>query len=83
MRPKPTHVYGWDEEPADERPSEFMSSSGYSVLSGYHTPHDLSARMSRRRKGSGLGFAGLLVALVVLLVLSAYAMNEFGRLIHL
>ena len=30
------HVYGWDEEPADERPSEFAPSTGYSLLSGYH-----------------------------------------------
>ena len=26
------HVYAWEEEPADERPSEFMRSTGYGGL---------------------------------------------------
>ncbi len=32
------HVYDWDAEPADERPSEFTRSTGYGGL--YSTQHD-------------------------------------------
>jgi hypothetical protein len=31
------HVYGWDDEPSDERPSEFARSTGYGAL--YSTQH--------------------------------------------
>jgi hypothetical protein len=80
MRSNP-HTFGWEEEPSDERPSEFMS-TGYSVLSGYHLPQDLNARAARRRRGSGLGFKGLAVVFVVLLSLSGFAIHEFGKLVH-
>lgn len=78
-----THTFGWDEEPADERPSEFMQSTGYSVLSGYHVPRDLTARHARRRSGIGPGLKSLVVAFVVILGISGWAINEFGRLLHL
>ncbi|MBX3607506.1 MAG: hypothetical protein KF788_19655 [Piscinibacter sp.] len=76
---KDTQVYDWSTEPKDERPSEFIPSTGFSSLSGYYAmPPD--ARVQRRRRGSsgglwllavvglaiGLGVAGL-VGLVHLL----------------
>jgi hypothetical protein len=76
-----THVFGWDEEPADERPSEFMPSSGYSVLSGYHVPRDLSARTARRRNGHGLGFKAVVVVCVALLGACGYATLHVARLL--
>ena len=77
------HVFGWDEEPADERPSEFMPvNSGYSVLSGYHVPRDMSRRAAQRRRGSGLGLAGVAVAFVVFLGASAVAIHQFAKLLH-
>ncbi|HJV63609.1 MAG TPA: hypothetical protein VJ743_21855 [Albitalea sp.] len=81
MRPH-THVFGWDEEPADERPSEFMPSSGYTALSGYHVPRDLSARAARRRTGHGFGAKMALAVCVALLVASGYALSEFAKLLH-
>ncbi len=40
------HVFGWEDEPSDERPSEFMRSTGYGGLYStqhgglYNTEHD-------------------------------------------
>ncbi|CAG1016449.1 hypothetical protein BURC_01331 [Burkholderiaceae bacterium] len=73
------HVYGWDEEPADERPSEFVPTSGYSALSGYHVPRDLSARVSRRRRGGGL--TRLVIATLVLLVACGVAIQQFAKIL--
>ena len=73
------HVYGWDEEPVDERPSEFVPTSGYSALSGYHVPRDLSARVSRRRRGRGL--TGLVIATLVLLIASGVAIRQFAKVL--
>jgi len=75
------HTFGWEEEPSDERPSEFMS-TGYSILSGYHVPRELNVRAARRRHGSGVGFKGLAAVFVVLLGLSSLAIHEFGKLVH-
>ena len=71
-----TYVFAWDEEPHDERPSEFVQSTGYSVLSGYHLPSDLNARAARRRKGAGFGFKSIVITCVVLLGLSGFAIYE-------
>jgi hypothetical protein len=38
MQRRDIHVYGWDDEPADERPSEFMLSTGFGTL--YNTQRD-------------------------------------------
>jgi len=81
MQSPHTHVYGWDEEPADERPSEFMNSTGYSVLSGYHVPQDMTQRAARRRQGHGMGFKAVVVACVVLLGLSGVAIHAFVKLL--
>jgi hypothetical protein len=48
---KDTQVFGWDAEPKDERPSEFVPSTGYSALSGYYAMPD-PAQAPRRRGGS-------------------------------
>ena len=75
-----SHVYGWDEEPADERPSEFMPSSSFQLLSGYHVPEDVSARAARRRRGEGVGLKTAIVVGLVLIGLAGLAIREFVRL---
>jgi hypothetical protein len=78
-----THVFGWDEEPADERPSEFMHSTlGSSAFSGYHVPREMAARYDRRRRGSGWGLGGVVVAFVLLIALSGLAFHQLARLLH-
>ena len=77
-----THKFGWDEEPADERPSEFMHTTGYAVLSGYHVPNEMNARVARRRSGSGLGFKSIVIAFVVFVGLSGFAIHEIGKLLR-
>lgn len=76
---KPSQLYGWDSEPVDERPSEFMGSTGYSLPSGYHGLTD--ARRPARRT-SRVGFKSLLAFGVLLLVAGGYALVQLAPLLH-
>lgn len=63
-------VYDWESEPADERPTEFGASTGFSTYSGYfHSTQDSSLerhrRMARRYKRKGSGGLVIGVALVM------------------
>ncbi|MEW6707921.1 MAG: hypothetical protein AB1430_24000 [Pseudomonadota bacterium] len=65
-------VYDWESEPADERPTEFGASTGFSTYSGYfHTTADSSLERRRRaarryrRKGSGGLVLGVVVVMAV------------------
>jgi len=73
-------VFGWEQEPANERPSEFSASTGYSLLSSYHVPADLNARAARRRSGSGRGFKTIVIVFLVLLAVSGVALHEIVKL---
>lgn len=75
---KDTQVYDWDAEPKDERPSEFIPSTGFSSLSGYYAmPPDASVYRRNRRSGGGTG-----VWLVAALVVALGAVGLLG-LVHL
>lgn len=71
---KDSQVFGWETEPKDERPSEFVPSTGYSALSGYYAMPEVRPRRSQRRGGAltvlvvgalfvGLGAAAMLTLL--------------------
>lgn len=79
MKNKSSQIYRWDEEPDDERPSEFSSSTGYSVLSGYHPMNDPSRRLPPR---SGAGFKTLLVFCAVVLALGVFALLKLPPLLQ-
>lgn len=79
MKIKQTQIYGWDEEPVDERPSEFSSTTGYSVLSGYHP---MNQPMSSRRAPSRFGFKTLLASCVAVLALGAFALIKLAPLLR-
>lgn len=79
MKIKSSQIYGWDEEPVDERPSEFSSSTGYSVLSGYHPMNDSSRR---RQPRSRVGFKTLLIFCVVVLALGVFALVKLPPLLR-
>ena len=79
MKTKSSQIYGWDEEPVDERPSEFSSSTGYSVLSGYHP---MNVPLRRPRQHSGAGFKTLLVFCVVVLALGVFALVKLAPLLR-
>ena len=79
---KQAHVFGWEEEPVDERPSEFMASTGYSVLSGYYPIDELRRPPLAPRPRSRIGFKTLLLACVVVLALGAYALAKVVPLLH-
>ncbi len=78
MKPqfKETQLFDWENEPVSERPSKFMHSTGYSVLSGYHA---LNAPIPHRRAAqSRYGFKTWVVFAVVMLIVCAYAMMQLA-----
>lgn len=80
---KDTTVFDWDAEPADERPSEFVSTSysvlsGFSTLSGYSTLDAHRARKSERQGSLGT----LLVALLVFFAIGVGGLFGLMRLLH-
>jgi hypothetical protein len=75
---KETQVFGWDAEPHDERPSEFVQSTGYSSLSGYYAMPDTRARSARR----GGGFKWILIAGAVSIALGTAALLGFLHFIR-
>jgi hypothetical protein len=76
---KKTQVFDWETEPSDERPSEFVPSTGYSVLSGFHAP--APARESSRRARHG-GINIVLVVVGVIVGLGALALVGFIHLMR-
>jgi hypothetical protein len=77
---KQSQLYGWDNEPVDERPSEFMPSTGYATLSGYHSA--LDARRTRRHRGSRAGIAAVLVFALLAIVAGGWAIVKFAPLLR-
>jgi hypothetical protein len=75
---KGSTVFDWDAEPADERPSEFARSTGYSGLSSYSALDTPAARRASRRGGSG----SLWVAVAVVIGLSVAGILALARLLH-
>ena len=67
---KESQVYGWEAEPVDERPSEFMASGGYSVLT---SDQRLDAAIRKRHARARVGLGGTLAFLVILFALGGYA----------
>ena len=76
---KKSEVFGWDTEPVDERPSEFMPSTGYAMLSGYH---GLEEAHRVRRSRTRVGVKSLLVFVVAIVGLAIFAMLKLVAMRH-
>lgn len=59
---KDTQVYDWSAEPKDERPSEFVPSTGYSTLSGLHGLREAGPYRSRPRGLPLLAICAIVIA---------------------
>jgi hypothetical protein len=68
--PGPT-VFGWDEEPSDERPSEFAQSTQLGPASGYYRGGRAHAPRARRRSGVSGWIIVLLFVLLLIAVVGA------------
>ena len=77
---KESQLYSWDSEPVDERPSQFMHSTGHAALSGYHSAFDALPRPVRRSNRFGL--AGVLVFALVVLAVGGWAIVKFAPMLH-
>src|SRR5213592_4126559 len=75
------YVFGWDAEPADERPSEFAPTTGYSAFSGYHQPTSLNRRVAKRQARSG-SLVRVATVFVVILGVAAFVMYGLARMLH-
>ena len=76
---KESQLYAWESEPVDERPSEFMSSTGYATLSGYGST---IAPARRARRGSRFGLVGLLAAMLMVIAAGGWAIVKLAPLLH-
>jgi len=79
MKIKATQLYGWDSEPVDERPSEFMSSTGCSTVSGYYSTAQATRQPPRR---SRLAFASLILVVLTVLAVGTLALASLASLLH-
>jgi hypothetical protein len=81
MEFKQSQLFGWDEEPVDERPSEFVPSRSYSVLPGLEA---IKAPPMRRRRPPGrIGFKTMLAFCLGLLALGVYLLVTLAPLVKL
>lgn len=71
---KPTQVFDWAHEPADERPTDFGRSTGYSTLSGFGSLQQVSGSAHRRHQVQGTGMVKLMAVTCVVLGLSVSAL---------
>ena len=77
---KESQLYSWDAEPVDERPSEFMHSTGYATLSGYHSNFDTARRPTSRSSHSGL--IGVLVFALIVIGVGGWAIVTFAPMLR-
>ena len=77
---KESQLYSWDAEPVDERPSEFMHSTGYATLSGYHSNFDIRPRVPARSSHSGL--IGVLVFALIVIAAGGWAIVQFAPMLR-
>ena len=77
---KASQLYSWDTEPVDERPSEFMHSTGYASLSGYQSNFDARARTSQR--GSYSGVIVVLLFVVIAVAIGGWAIVKFAPMLR-
>ena len=75
---KATQVFDWATEPADERPTDFGRSTGYSMLSGYGSLAETPVARRRQHERSN-GFAKLLVSCVLFLAAGVGGMMVMVR----
>lgn len=76
---KPSQLYDWESEPVDERPSEFMPSTNYATLSGYHSSLDAPRRA---RRTSRFGLASVLVFALIVVAAGGWAIVKFAPLLR-
>jgi len=76
---KESQLYAWESEPVDERPSEFMPSTGYAALSGYHSAIE---PVPRARRGSRFGLIGMLAFVLLMIAAGGWAIVQFAPLLH-
>ena len=76
---KESQVFRWDSEPADERPSEFMHSTGYATLSGDHSN---DTRRLAPQRSSRFGLIRVLVFALAIIALGGWAIVQIAPMLR-
>jgi len=78
---KSTQIFDWASEPADERPTDFGRSTGFSVMSDYAAlqPAPMSVRRRRQHRA---GIAKLAIAAILTLSLGVAALVVMARFLQ-
>lgn len=79
---KSTQVFDWASEPADERPTDFGRSTGYSALSGYGALQEARTPSARRRREHRNGVLKLALAGAAILGVSMVGMTYMVRFLQ-
>jgi len=77
---KESQLYSWDAEPVDERPSEFVHTTGYATLSGYQSNFDATRRAPARRSYAGL--VSVLVFALIVVAIGGWAIVKFAPMLR-
>lgn len=78
---KATQVFGWDSEPADERPTDFGGSTGFSALSGYYVAPEAHAARRRQQQMHRSGLAKLAAAGLIIIGLASVALLQLAHVL--
>lgn len=79
---KSTQVFDWASEPADERPTDFGRSTGYSALSGFGALHEARTPSARRRQQHRNGLIKLALTGAIFLGMSVVGMTYMVRFLQ-
>ncbi|MBS0444424.1 MAG: hypothetical protein JSR59_00600 [Proteobacteria bacterium] len=74
--PQKPHLYQWEDEPVDERPSEFASTTS-TLASGF-----ASAPPALRRRANRTGLRTMLTVTIALLALGGWLLHHWAQLLR-
>lgn len=79
MKIKPSQLYEYENEPVDERPSEFMNSASWSPVSNFHAAPAVLRRPLRPLRR---GFTGVVLAALTLFALATVTLAALASLLR-
>jgi hypothetical protein len=78
---KATQVFSWESEPADERPTDFGGSTGFSALSGYYVAPEAHVARRRQQQRHRAGLAKLAVVSLAIMGVATVALMQMAHLL--
>jgi hypothetical protein len=79
---KSTQIFDWASEPADERPTDFARSTGFSALSGFQNLHEAPTPSMRRRQEHRGGMLKLAASAALILGMSGVGLLVMANMLR-